>query len=267
MKSIDLNGLWDISYSVRRYDGLVAGRDSYTSKMKFWRGKIAQFLDEIDCLRNPEYEEIDFSKYGTESPDSSLPFVYGTVYYRRNFDWDGESTCSLEVGGVFLECACFVNGRYAGYHLGHSTGFEFSIDRDMLKVGRNELVLAVSNLRDDRLGCIIRGFKGRSGGISGSVVMHGYRTRIDARVELVQLPRGLLRRVAGAGRNANGVDRPVRGEWLRGRCDLAPGESSFVFSRGDLRLWSDSDPCVVPSSLRMKRGACEFRLVDLGGWR
>lgn len=272
MKSIDLNGLWDISYSREAIlTDWLPDRDSYTGKMnvpEYWEDSPGSF-DGIDCLRNPEYEEIDFSKYGTESPDSSLPFVHGTVYYQRNFDWDGESTCSLEVGGAFLECACFVNGRYAGYHLGHSTSFEFSIDRDMLKVGRNELVLAVSNLRDDRLGCIIRGFKGRSGGISGPVVMHGYRTSriVDSRVELSTDCREVtcFVEVAGAGMACEWelID-PCSGEIkLAGRCDLASGENSFVFSRGDLRLWSDRDPALYRLRFAYEdAGACEFsRLV------
>ena len=89
MKSIDLNGLWDISYSREAIlTDWLPDSESYTGKMnvpEYWEDSPSSF-DEIDCLRNPEYEEIDFSKYGTESPDSSLPFVYGTVYYRHSFD-------------------------------------------------------------------------------------------------------------------------------------------------------------------------------------
>ena len=193
-------------------------------------GKIAPVPLTRSIARNPEYEEIDFSKYGTESPDSSLPFVYGTVYYRRNFDWDGESSCSLEVGVPEWHAS---STDAMPISSGALTGFEFSIDRDMLKVGRNELVLpaicATTAWLHQSAG------SGRSGGISGSVVTHGYRTSriVDARVELYGLPRGdLLVEVAGAGWREWELIDPCAARSLAGRCDLAPRrELLCVFTR------------------------------------
>ena len=109
--------------------------------------------------------------------------------------------------------------------------FEFSIDRDMLKVGRNELVFSKQFARRP-LGLHHPRVQGAFG-ISGSVVMHGYRTStiVDARVELSTIAAGdLLRRGWSAGMACEWVIDRGGGSSLR-TLRLGSGESLCVFTR------------------------------------
>lgn len=121
---------------------------------------------------NPAYRHIDFPMGDFIPPDASLPYLEGVGWYRKTIlvpsEWK-DKTVSLKIGGVLLEAWVLVNGKLAKYHLGHSTPFEISLGEN-LKFGEvNEIIIAVANTRDDRLGCVIRGFKGFSAGIYRSV--------------------------------------------------------------------------------------------------
>jgi len=79
----------------------------------------------------------------------------------------------LRVGGVKLEAWVWLNGEFVTHHLGHSTGFDVDLTNVLTAVRANESVIAISNTRRDRLGCVIRGWKGCSAGITGPVSLHG----------------------------------------------------------------------------------------------
>ena len=68
-----------------------------------------------------------------------------------------------------MEAWVYVNGKMVHHHLGHSVPWEVVLSPHLEYGKPNELVIAVDNRRKDRLGCIIRGWKGRSGGIFGPV--------------------------------------------------------------------------------------------------
>ena len=83
-------------------------------------------------------------------------------------DWQ-EREITLYVGGVVLEAWVWLNGELIKYHLGHSTPFEVSLGENLRYGEVNEIIIAVANTRTDRLGCVIRGFKGFSAGIYRTV--------------------------------------------------------------------------------------------------
>jgi beta-galactosidase len=250
--NLELGGSWDIAYSTfpLSCDQLPAAAE-YRSRLPvpaYWEDHPEAFSP-WDCLRNPQYQEIDFTQCDKTSPDSSLPFVCGTVYYRRKIEYHG-GRAVLTVGGVFLECACFLNGRFCGHHLSHSTPAEFILPEESLQQETNELVLAVSNLREDRLGCIIRGFKGRSGGISRPVRLQCWTGGRIADAYLRLLP-GTNREIAwqltwqgpaSASIRWQLQPQDSRRETFSGTAVLQPGENHFVTSAPGLQLWSDQDP-------------------------
>ena len=86
-------------------------------------------------------------------PESRLSGVEYTdfipaVWYHRQFavpeDWDG-SRVFLHFGAVDYDCRAWVNGAFAGTHLGGASSFSFDIT-DLLQSGENSLVICV---RDD----------------------------------------------------------------------------------------------------------------------
>lgn len=114
--------------------------------------------------------------------DASFPFLVGTGWYCRTIDvpaeWQNRQV-TLNVGRVVMEAWVYVNGHMVHHHLGHSTDFVVPLT-DHLNVGQaNRLVIAVDNTRTDRIGCVIRGWKGRSAGIFGPVTL---RTAGTARI-------------------------------------------------------------------------------------
>lgn len=120
---------------------------------------------------NPNYRSPSFPM-GDSPPDAELPYMLGVGWYRNSFRAEPEwrnGLIVLEVGGAVLETNIWLNGNHVLYHLGHSTPFEARLDPYVNDDGANELVIAVSNLRNDRGGCRLRGYIGRSGGICGGV--------------------------------------------------------------------------------------------------
>ncbi|MFV0343004.1 MAG: glycoside hydrolase family 2 protein [Anaerocolumna sp.] len=182
---MSLDGDWDFTYE-RNLPNLenpkLAKSNMYHVKMPvpgYWddytdRLKYTDFWSR-DCKFNPEFRRIDSMPLGAaKPPDASLPFLLGTGWYKKVFqaskDW-GNCCVTLCIGGITLEGWVWLNGKLIGYHLGHLTPFEFNIDEALKPGEENELVIAVSNIREDRIGCSIRGYKGKSAGITRSVFL------------------------------------------------------------------------------------------------
>jgi len=119
------------------------------------------------AIFNPKYRKGEFP-LGDNPPDATLAWLLGVGWYRKILDvpadWKSRLV-TLYVGGVVLEAWVWLNGRFLGYHLGHSTPFEMPLDKFLIPGKKNELIIAVANTRRDRTGCIIRGYKGFSAGI------------------------------------------------------------------------------------------------------
>jgi beta-galactosidase len=176
--TISLDGEWDFTYTPNIDDYKNPTRpiakeftvrmpvpgywDDNVDRMQragFW-GSTAKF--------NPEFRHIDFPMGDDMPPDASLPFLLGVGWYRKTIEaplsWIGREI-TLNIGGVVLESWVWINGKLVKYHLGHSTPFEVSIAKHLKYGAQSEILIAVANTRTDRLGCVIRGFKGFSAGI------------------------------------------------------------------------------------------------------
>lgn len=191
---IDLSDEWDFAYSPLPVSDKTAVTTQACSDLTFdARMSVPGYWDDhLDQLEgsvgyehakwNPEHcSQIRFEH--DPLPDATLPYLLGTGWYRRQFDLTGlmdQQQVTLQIAGVVLEAWVWLNGQFVGHHLGHSTSFAMPLDTTLLQSHGNELAIAISNMRDDRLGCVIRGYKGRSAGITGPVTLHiAHRARLS----------------------------------------------------------------------------------------
>ncbi|HAI14163.1 MAG TPA: hypothetical protein DCM28_20830 [Phycisphaerales bacterium] len=182
---IDLSGEWDFAYTPKCVSEVISADgpkcpdvmfDVYMVVPGYWDDHLGALVNSAGFEHaqwNPEYRsEIHFES--DPLPDAALPYLLGTGWYRRQFDLVepiDEQWVTLQIAGVVMEAWVWLNGQYVGHHLGHSTSFEMQLDIALFKSQGNELTIAISNMRDDRLGCVIRGYKGRSAGITGPVTL------------------------------------------------------------------------------------------------
>ncbi len=259
--TIDLNGEWDFTYTPGRQKKPPANElfkakmvvpgcwdDSFNQKKSLELWPNAQF--------NPDYKEFQKpEKITDETPDASLPYLFGKGWYRRSLDvpteWRGRQVV-LSVGRVVMEAFVYVNGKQIYHHLGHSTPWEAVISPHLEYGKKNELIICVDNRRNDRVGTVIRGWKGRSAGIFGptSLKING-----KARVaDLFVCPEGdqLAWRVELEGsipENAQlrwRVFDPNSGkEYGKGKQQAEGNRVDWSTSEMGIPLWSDTDPQLV----------------------
>ncbi len=175
--AMDLCGDWTFTYTVACEQ--VPPAAAFTVAMPVpgcWDDQFGQAKAKAtwpEARFNPNFRPIRFPAED-KPPDTSLPFLLGTGWYRRQLEvpaaWQGRQI-TLEVGRVVMEARVYVNGREVHHHLGHSTSWEVSLGPHLAFSQSNELVIAVDNTRTDRLGSVIRGWQGRSGGIFGPVAI------------------------------------------------------------------------------------------------
>ena len=180
-KVISLDGDWQFAYSRYQPDigKALPAEEVYEALMPvpgYWDDHIERLEQTLFWSRgvrfNPEYRRITFPMGSGKPADASLPYILGTGWYKKQLHADADwrdSTVTLTVGGVTLEAWVWLNDQFVGHHVGHLTPFELRLDPWIKPGETNELVIAVSNQRTDRIGCSIRGFKGRSAGIYRSV--------------------------------------------------------------------------------------------------
>ena len=174
---IDLCGNWDFTYT-KHHTEQTPESDAFKTTMPVpacWDdhlGRLRAHSFWSDANFNPAHV-IEYP-VKTSASDASLPYLLGTGWYRRQInvpaDWNGRQI-TLHIGRVVMEAWVYVNGRCVHHHVGLSTTWEVPL-MDNLHFGRsNELIIAVDNTRTDLLGCMIRGYKGRSAGIFGPVTL------------------------------------------------------------------------------------------------
>lgn len=181
-KIISLDGEWKFAYRIDApdLDNISFPREKeYETSIPvpaYWddckdRLKYTRFWSR-DCVFNPEFRQIEFPMGALKPPDASLPYLLGTGWYKKSFVASEDlkdKIVTLNVGGVTMEAWVWLNGEFIAHHVGHLTPFEVKLS-EHLKLGEaNEILIAVSNLRNNRKGCSIRGFKGKSAGITRSV--------------------------------------------------------------------------------------------------
>lgn len=195
-KRIILDGEWNFTYKKNQPDirGFAAGiqdkpgkisplpaQSDYEIKMPvpgYWDDEEERLCETSFWARdkkiNPDYQPLTMPIGNNNPPDMSLPYLCGTGWYQKSFyaplEWE-EKLIKLYIGGAVMETFLWINGEYAGHHTGHLTPFSFQITDKIKAEAENEIVIAVSNIRTDRIGCSIRGNKGKSGGITRTVYL------------------------------------------------------------------------------------------------
>lgn len=182
-KMISLDGDWQFAYTKAAPEpetGDFPAEEKYEIKMPvpaYWddcksRLKYAKFWSR-DCNFNPDARSIEeFPLGGLKPPDASLPYLLGTGWYKRRFraeeDWRNKCV-ELNIGGAMLDVWIWLNGEYLGTHYSCGKPIHVALDKHIRFDAENEIILAVSNTRKNRIGCSIRGYKGKSAGINRSV--------------------------------------------------------------------------------------------------
>lgn len=261
---ISLDGDWDFTYtrSFSKGEGGYAlpAAEQFSVKIPvpgYWDDykKAMQASDFwADAKFNEEFRHIDFPMGNDMPPDASLPYLVGIGWYKKVIfapETLADREVYLEIGGVVLEAWVWVNGRLVTHHVGHSTAFEMPVHH-LLAIGEdNEIIIAVANTRTDRLGCVIRGFKGFSAGIYRSVSLKiagkaGIRDcyicpsptldEMELQVQLSgRIEAGLCLRWA--------VENPRTYETVRtGIVSVEKADTAWVVKTEGLKLWSDTCP-------------------------
>lgn len=279
--TIDLDGEWEFTYTpgfdfssrgvdimtgLQPEEGHVPGSDEFDAMMPvpgYWD-------DHLDSLRgnawwagarfNPRFRPIEFP-LGFDSPDASLPYLIGTGWYRKEFyvpqQWRG-GILTLYLGGVSMEGRVWVNRCGAGVLKWHSTPMELRIGEHIRFGEVNELLIAVSNTREGRIGCSIRGYPGRSGGITrhAAIVACGEAGIADFHVyrdgEALVWNAELMGAVRPGATLQWSINDRMTGA-LMGEGEEAAGGEMVGWETGTLGLtpWSDRSPVLYDISLSL----------------
>lgn len=281
---VSLDGEWDFFYrmeGVDRSDGCLPTAGKYDVRMPvpgYWDDHWERFRYtdawSRGCRFNPEYRKIDEFPLGlTKPPDASLPFLVGTGWYRRTFqaeeDWE-ESCVTLHIGGVTMEAWIWLNGQWIGHHVGHLTPFEFSLNEALKPGQENELIIAVSNTRTDRTGCSIRGYKGRSAGITRSVFLKVSRKGQirDCFVCADETMQKLKWEITVDGWNASSpmevrweiFGKRTRRQLAQGREKITKQKETWSTDSFGMKPWSDRTPVLYELRLTL---FCQGAAVDV----
>ncbi len=278
--NVSLDGLWDFAYT-QNFDVQGQKEPNVPSDLQFvmkmpvpslsWEAHIDVFKESgvwKEVVFNPEYEPFSLPLKEPFPGDSSRPYIVGVGWYRKRFAVDGSSEdankiARLYVGGVRTEAWCWINGVFAGYHFGHSTPFEISLEN--FKVGReNELIIAVSNVRRDRLGFNLRGYKGYCGGITRSVRLefvnrvriedfHLYPCKGGSRINWhLELSNEESEEGLSLDWCISEIDS---GEELKqGEVEISDKIVNWQTDSKGLQFWSDENPHLYNIKLRVRKG-------------
>lgn len=276
-KLISLDGEWHFAYTRTAPDiqNIVFPKETdYETKLPV----PAYWDDCTDILRytkiwsrgvefNPDYRGIEFPMGGLKPPDASLPYIIGTGWYKKSIiagkDWYNKSIY-LCIDGAQTEIFVWVNRHFAGSHYGCNSPFEVQLGDYIVSGEKNEIIIAVSNIRKDRMGCGIRGFKGRSAGITGSVsleISEGARIT-DCYVHCDNEMENLIWEVKTDAKQNDGLDF----DWsiLLDGDKIAEGNFSadnnpVIMKAPNLIPWSDANPVLYEILLTLKRNG---KIID-----
>lgn len=256
---LNLCGLWEFAYRADRSFDLthLPSDPEFCTEMPipgYWDDHIDRLKTTSvwsrDVRFNPGYRMIEYP-LGTGKPfDTSLPFLLGNGWYRRRIqipaDWENHVVL-LRIAGAKMDLAVWINGKPVILHQNHLVGLCLPI-QDMLFPGQtNELILGVSNLRQNLIGCETRGYKGFSAGIYGpvSIEVSPHYAITDLYVYPDSDLSTLHMEVEGTGLESSSLrfhwkiqESPDSSPILQGIAEAA----RFSCSARDLTPWSEQNP-------------------------
>lgn len=269
-KTTSLDGNWKrlidpfengyYNYRMQPYDDGYAQDKTYSDKTK---------LQEYDFETAPELHVP--GDWNTQMPE--LYYYEGTVWYRKRFDYDLESSkrLFLHFEAANYECRVWLNGEQLGVHIGGYTPFSFEIT-DKVKSGENSVVVKVDNKRHIDAIPTVNSDWWNYGGLTRSVsLIETPKSFIeDYYLQLGQGETNLLKgriELNGAANEQVWVKIP----------ELGVSKSYMTNSNGDVefeikakpKLWSPEDPklydVVISSNNDVIEDKIGFRTIETKG--
>jgi len=256
--TIELSGDWDFTYTNPDYNS-IPDNNTFEVKMPV-PGCWDDYIDRIRLSKswsNARFNKAPVVEYPMQNlpPHAELPYLLGTGWYRKTIDipeeWRGRQI-TLDVGRIVMEAKVYVNGAEVYHHIGHSTTWQAPLE-EYLKLGQtNELIIAVDNTSDKPIGCMIRGFQGRSGGIFGLVslkvtgagrIADFYVWPGDANLSTLNWHVELQGQPVENAQLRWTVHEPVSGELLgQGACQVNGQMLNWTSENCGMKPWSDRKP-------------------------
>ena len=150
-KSVSLNGEWEMAYRPYAHEALECpafkGVRVRNAVPGYWEDMVPELRSSgmVDEFRiNPLYERQRLPISGSAG-DTTLPNIYGCFLYRKSVELQKAGPAVLAFEGVRNQVHVWINGIFVAHRAGFSTPFELEVKEGVLKVGSNEIVLAVSN--------------------------------------------------------------------------------------------------------------------------
>ena len=180
---INLNGIWSFGYTTELpQNRKFLHPQAYMANMPvpgYWDDHTDLLNKSIEWSRNfcfnPDYRAVRYPMGSGKPVDASLPYIIGVGWYSKHIFIPSEynhGLAELYIGGTVMDAYVWINGHFVGEHYGHLNAFTMPIE-DYVEYGKDNLIIiAVSNIRNNVGSCIIRGYKGRTGGIYGDVCLH-----------------------------------------------------------------------------------------------
>ena len=275
--AVSLDGEWEMAYQPYAHEVVECpefkGVKIANAVPGYWEDMVPAFRaagmkDEFRI--NPLFERQRFPITGWAS-DTTLPNIYGCFFYRRTIDLD-ETICGapgvralpttncqlptavLAFEGVRNQVHVWINGTFVAFRAGFSTPFELAVPNGVLKKGRNEIVLAVSNNPNLGYCDYVSGLTTRStfratGGVNGHLELRFVKSGIgDVYVTTAKDLKSFTVHVGGLKSRVEPVERveggDVRYEIKDGERVIAQGSASgdFTLPTEGYEFWSPENP-------------------------
>ncbi len=255
---ITLNGEWKMDYLFdKEYTSQILPKTGGTNIKgavpAYWEDLLPTLQETFLYKKlkyNPDYKPLEYPM-AAYVPDMALPTIYGCFAYNRKFtvdSLDGIGEVRLFIGGAHNTVKVWINGTYVGEHIGYSASFDFVIDKELIRIGENDITLTVSNLHKGGYkgrvvsGCTSRAANNYTGGIYGDVEVRLYEGAIrDAYVTTDPTLEYFTVHAVGS------IDKDTEVEILDGGVTVAvstikKGENEVKIPTAGLTLWSVNDP-------------------------
>ena len=267
--AVPLDGAWEMAYRPYAHETpyfpSFAGVVVPNAIPGYWEDMVPAFRAagmKDEFRTNPFHDEVKFPRSGW-TPCLTLPDIYGCFYYRRTVDLDRAGRAVLAFEGVRNQVHAWVNGKFAGFHAGFSTPFELNVRDGLLKKGRNEIVLAVSNNRnlgycDYVSGLTTRAIFIATGGVNGRLELRFPHSDIgDVFVTTAKDLKTFTIGMSGAGKYAyeiaDGGKMLLKGE--------AKGDATLPTD--GLEFWSPENPKRYRLALKTPQGGTYSQMFGL----
>ena len=252
-ESVSLNGEWEMAYRPYAHEVVECpafrGVKVRNAVPGYWEDMVPELRSSgmADEFRiNPLYERQRLPISGSVG-DTTLPNIYGCFLYRKSIDLKRAGPAVLAFEGVRNQVHVWINGMFVAYRAGFSTPFELEVKDGVLKVGLNEIVLAVSNnpnlgYCDYVSGLATRSTFASTGGVNGNLELRFPRNGLG---DVYVTKTSRRSRCTCRGKSRSGTrSRMAEGSWRKAR--------ATAISRSPHRG--------IPSGLRNRRSGTSFRL-------